>query len=95
MNATSRDRRSSLRDRDLALGLLRRLQRGLQLRPAGQRIGAFAGLDLGELGHDLEALGRRERGDGLALGFKAEAGTALLGGGDTVIGDDRLTSGDP
>ena len=78
-----------LGDGDLALGLLRRLQRGLQLRPAVERIGALAGLDLGELGDDLEAFGLGEGGDGLALRFEAEAGAALLLGRDAVIGDER------
>ena len=88
MKATSRDSRSSLRDRDFAFGFLRRLQRRLQLRPAVERVSALAGLDLGELGDDLEALGGGERGDG-ALPFEAETRTALRRGGDAIIGDER------
>ena len=78
-----------LGDGDLTLGLLRRLQRRLQFGPAVECVAALAGLDLGELGDDLEAFGRGERGDGGALRLQAEAGTALLLGRDAVVGDQR------
>ena len=89
MNATSRREPVQLGDGDFALGLLRRLQRGLQLRPALQRVAALAGLDLGELGDDGEAFGGGEAGDSLALGFKAKTRAALLPGGHAVVGDER------
>ena len=59
-----------------------------ELWPAIQGVRALAGLDLGELGGDGEALGLGERGDGRALRLQAKAGTALLLGADTVIGDE-------
>ena len=48
------------------------LQRGRQLRPPAQRVGALAGFDLGVVGGDLKALSLGERGDGGALGFETE-----------------------
>ena len=88
MNATSRLRAIELGDRDLALGLLGRLQRRLQLRPALERVGALAGLDLGELADDLEAFRRGKGCNGLALSLEPEAGAALLLGRDAVVGDE-------
>ena len=78
MKATSRESRSSFATATSHLVCLCRLQRRLQLWSAVERVGALAGLDLGELGDDLEALGRGKGGNGLALGFEAQAGTALL-----------------
>ena len=89
MNATSRDSLSSLATATSHLALLRRLQRGLQLRPALQRVAALAALDLGEFGDDVETFNCGERGDSLALGFKAKAGAALLPSGHAVVGDER------
>ena len=56
-----------LRDRDFALGLLRRFQRRLQLRPPVERVRTLAGFDLGERGDHLETFGLGERGNGLPL----------------------------
>jgi hypothetical protein len=69
---------------DGRLGTLGRLQRCRKLRPASERVGTLAGLDLGVFRGDLEAFRLRERGDGGALRFEAEAGAPLLGGRDTV-----------
>ena len=44
-----------LGDSDFALSLLSGFQRRLQLRTAIERVGTFAGLDLGEFGDDGEA----------------------------------------
>ena len=85
MNATSRRQPVELGHRNLALGLLGRLQRRLQLRPALQCIGSFAGLDLSEFGDDLEALGLGERLSRPRAGLQPKAGTALLLGRDAVI----------
>jgi hypothetical protein len=63
---------------DRALGLLGGLQCGGELRAPVERVGSLAGLDLGELGNDGEALLLGEAGDGLALGIQAEAGATLL-----------------
>ena len=76
-----------LGDGNFTPDLLGRPQRGLQLRPPVERIAAFAGLDLGELGDDLETFGLGKADDSLALGFEAEARAALLLGRDAVIGD--------
>jgi len=78
-----------LGDGDLTLGLLRRFQCGLQFGPTIQCIAAFAGLDLCELGDDLEAFSGGKRLDSRALAFQAEAGTALLLGRDAIVGDQR------
>ena len=58
---------------DRALRLARCGQRGCQLRSAIERIGALAGLDLGELVQDGDALGFGEAGDCGSLGFDAQA----------------------
>ena len=50
-----------LGDGNFTLRLLRRLQGRLQLRPTVERVRTLAGLDLGELGDDLEAFGLGER----------------------------------
>ena len=49
-----------------------------QLRPAVQRIGAFAGFHLHHLGHHLAAFGGGKAGNGFALRFDAQAALALL-----------------
>jgi hypothetical protein len=48
-----------------------------KLRPAVQRIGAFAGFNFGELVEDRDALGFGEAGNGGTLGFEAKARTTL------------------
>jgi hypothetical protein len=53
------------------------LERGGELGPAVERVGTLAGLDLGEAMDDVEALLGGEVGDGLALGFEADAALAL------------------
>ena len=90
MNATSRDRRSSLATTIGHLIGRRPLQRRLQLRPALERIGTLGGLDLGEGLDDLIALGGAEALDRGLLALKAEAGLALLLGGNADVGDDWL-----
>ena len=62
-----------LRDGDGALALARLGERRDELWPAIQGVRALAGLDLGELGGDGEALGLGERGDGRALRLQAKA----------------------
>jgi hypothetical protein len=52
---------------DGRLVLLRKGQRGRQLRPPIQRVRTLAGLDLSELAKDLESLGFREPGQCRAL----------------------------
>ena len=55
------------------LGLARCRQRCGELRPSIERIRALAGLDLGELRYEGDALGFGEAGDRCSLGFDAEA----------------------
>src|SRR5215212_5119578 len=82
MNATSRLSRSRFAT---STG-----QRRRQLRPAIQRVGPFAGLDLDPLGHDREALGRAEPSKGGLLRLKPQARAALPGGGDADVGEGGL-----
>lgn len=77
MKATSRREPVELGDDDGAAGLLRRRQSSRELRPALQRIGAFAGLDLDILTRDCETFALAELGDGTTLRFEAQAGAAL------------------
>jgi hypothetical protein len=65
-------------------------ERGGELRAALERIRALAAFDLDELGRDLEAPGRGEPGDGFALRFDPQAGSALLLRTDPQIGDKRF-----
>ena len=78
MKATSRLKPVELRHSDFTPGFLGGLQRGLEFGPAIERVRAFAGLDLGEFGDDGEAFGLGKAGDGLALRFQTETGSALL-----------------
>ena len=89
MNATSRQP-IELGDRHLALELLRRLQRRLQLGAAIEGVGPLASLHFGELANDGEALRRSEGGNGGPLSLEAQAGATLLLGGDAMIGDKGL-----
>jgi hypothetical protein len=66
-------------------------QRGDKLRAALKGVRTLAGFDLHELGHQLEAFGLNEPGDGFALGFEGEARAALLAGVDAKIADQRLS----
>jgi len=54
-----------------------------------QCVGALSSLDLDKLSNDLQMLAGGKPGDGIALCFKAEAGLALLVGGNPDVGDDR------
>ena len=56
-----------LGDCNFTFRLLGGLERGLELRAAIERVGTLAGLDLGEFGCYLEALGLGERLDSSAL----------------------------
>src|SRR5262245_24946434 len=75
---------------NLALGLLRCLQRRFQLRTAIERIGTLAGLDLGELGDDLETFGLRKGGNSVALRFETKTTAPLRCGRNAMICDERL-----
>ena len=88
MNATSRESLSSFATATAHLALLCCLQGGPQLRPARQRICAFASLHFSEFRDDVETFNCSERSDSLALGFKAKAGAALLPSGYAVVGDE-------
>ena len=78
MNATSRDRRSSLATATEHLAAFAAFSAALQLRPARERVSAFAGLDLGVFARDVEPLSCSEGRNCLALRFKAETGASLL-----------------
>jgi hypothetical protein len=65
-------------------------QRCRQLRPAVERIGTFAGLDLDELSCEREAFCLGEAGHGRSLSLDAESRTALASGRDAVVGDGLL-----
>lgn len=71
----------------------RGFERGGELRAAIEGVGALAGLDLGERGGDLEALGGGEAGDGFALGVEPEPGFSLFLRRDPEIGDERFLHG--
>ena len=90
--ATSRRQPIELGTHTEASLALRCLECCRELRPAIERISALPGLDLGVLGGDLQALGlgeaRRRR-----AAPRGRGRTALLGGGDAVVGDDRGTAG--
>jgi hypothetical protein len=92
MNATSRDRRSSL---DTTTGHLICL--ALRSAAAGwtfvQRVSTFSALDLNKLTGDLQSLGSSKAHNGFALRFKAEPGFALLVGANTDVADDRCWHG--
>ena len=57
------------------------------MRPAVERVRAFAGLGLDELGDDRETFRLGEALDGRALRFNPEARALLLFCGDTVVGN--------
>jgi hypothetical protein len=61
-----------LRDPHVTPELPCRRQRGLELRPAVKRIGAFAGFHLHELPRDREPLGLSEVGECLSLFLNAK-----------------------
>ena len=72
-----------LGDRTLApLGLG---QGGGELRPAIERVGTLAGLDLGELGGDRVALAAGKMRIRRALGLEAKAASALFLGGNANV----------
>jgi hypothetical protein len=89
-NATSRESRSSSRDYHGALAGLACCQRCAELGSTVEGIGSLAGLDLGELGDERVALSLGEAGNGGPLRFYPEAGFALPGGRDAVVGDGML-----
>ena len=63
------------------------LDRGLELRPAVQGVGALAGLDLLEGGDERRALALAEAGDGLALGVETDVAALFR---EAEIGDGLL-----
>ena len=65
-------------------------ERGGELRATLDRIRAFAGFDLDELGDDLITLGGGEPGDRGALGIDPETGAALLTSAQPEVSDQRL-----
>jgi hypothetical protein len=67
-------------------------QRCGELRPTIESISAFAGFDLHELANDLKIFCLGKPGDGVALGFDAEARSTLAGRGNAVVGDGLLHS---
>ena len=77
-NATSRESRSSLETRTQHLAVRAGAERGCELRPPIERVGALAGFGLDVLGDDGDALGLGEAGDGRALRLDAEARALLL-----------------
>jgi hypothetical protein len=77
-----------LRDDDRRLDLARRRECCGQPRPTLERVGALAGLNLDELGDDVEALGRGKGRDRLALRLEPEARASLAGGADADVADD-------
>ena len=78
-----------LGDDDGATRLLRGGQSRRKLRPALQRIGALARLDLDELARDGETLAFAELGDGPTLRFQAQAGAALPSSRHADVGNRR------
>ena len=77
MNATSRESRSSLATMTGAFACLACASARGELRPALERVGALAGLDLDVLGDQLEALGLANLAIGRSLRLQAEAAPAL------------------
>ena len=88
MNATSRLSRSS-GDHRAFVGR-RAVQRGLELRPPFQCIGALRGLDFGIGLDDLVAFSGAEALNCGQLAFKAETGLPLLLGANADVGDNWL-----
>ena len=68
-----------LGDRDRAAQRPRLGERRRQLRPTIERVASLAGLDLDELGHDLEPLIAREPRQRLALRLDAQDRSGLAG----------------
>ena len=62
-------------------------QGGGELRPAIERVGAFAGLGFDELPDQDHALGFGEVLDGRPLGFNSETRTLLPEGRDSQVGN--------
>ena len=95
-NATSRESRSSLDTRTQHLRGLGRSQRGGELGPPVERVGALAGFGLDELGDDGEVLGFGEPLDGGALRLDPETRALLLPCRDTIVGNSAIhTKGIP
>jgi hypothetical protein len=67
-----------LGNQDAAFGRAGGSEGGCELRAAVERVGAFAGLRLDELGDDGEAFSFGEPGDRRALRFDPEARALLL-----------------
>ena len=89
MKWTSRDKSIELGDDDrrslaTALG---GVQRRSELRATVERVGAFAGLDLGEGLQEVESLGFGETGERGLLRFEAETGAALTLGRNAGVSD--------
>jgi|ERR1700740_1336237 hypothetical protein len=89
MNATSRDRRSSLDTTTGRLICLALRSAAASCWRLSQCVSTFSALDLNKLTSDLQSLGSSKAHNGFALRFKAEAGFALLVGANTDVADDR------
>ena len=90
MKATSRESLSSLANDDRAFLLPSCGQRCGQLGAPVEGIVPFPGLDLNELGGEVEPLGCGKPGHRIALGLDAESGSTLAGGGDAIVGNGLL-----
>jgi hypothetical protein len=62
------------------------------LRPPIECVRSLASFDFDKFIEDLEAFHRSETHDRVLLGFYAQAGSALAGGRDAVVGDGMLHS---
>lgn len=67
-------------------------ERGGELRPALDRVRAFARFDLNELGDDVITLASREPGDGGALRVDPKTPAALLARRDPEVGDPAVST---
>jgi hypothetical protein len=85
-----------LRDQDAALRGFGRGEGGCELRPAIERVCAFAGLGLNVLGDDGELLGLGKPGDRRVLRLDPKPRALLLPSKDTVVGNSAFhTKGIP
>ena len=70
-----------------AFRLPRRGQRCGKLGPSIERIGAFAGFDLGELREERDAFALRKSRDCRSLSLQAETRSTLALSGDSIVSD--------
>ena len=93
MQATSRDSRSSLANYDRAFLLPPCGQRCGQLRPSIEGIAALAGLDLDELGGEVDPSAATNRVTASRWASIPSPDRALAGGGNAVVGNSLLQAG--